>query len=110
MEGNLENKLRRWHTSHSSSISTIVPRNSSEGYIEIKDENKVITLKNNFTGKVGLEPKQTPLPTTQIWKLGKEDGKGWRTIQHSETGLYLTTKYENKVASLVVNDKGMLNI
>ena len=100
--------MRRWHGSHSSSISTIVPSNSSEGYIEIKDENKVLTLENNFTRKVELQPRKTPLPTTQIWKLGKEDAKGWRTIQHPETGLYLTTKYEKPVAFLTIENKGRL--
>jgi len=104
-EGFLENKLRRWNNKYSRRLTSFVPRNSSEVYIEIEEVNKVFTLKNIFTKKVGLETKKSPMDASQIWKLSKPDGKGWRTIQNSESGLYLTSKYFKPFAVLTVESK-----
>ena len=98
-EGNLENKLRTW-TFHSES-SKFDPEDGEEGYIEVIDINKVLTFEN---GKIGFEVKETPINKKQRWSLGEKDGKGWRTIKHSERGKYLTTRYRHPGSFLTVED------
>ena len=104
-EGHLENRLRRWK--YSAEQSKIDPKDSDEGYIEVLDINKVLTLEN---GKIEFEKKETPINAKQKWKLGQRDQKGWRTIQHSETGKYLTTRYKKPSSFLTVEDLGKFEI
>ena len=106
-DGHLKNKLRDW--SHSESISQIVPKNLSEGYIEIKRINKFFTL-DPKRKVVSFQNKDVSDNVNQKWKFGEEDSEGWRTIEHSNSGLYLTTRYKNKGTSMTVENKGRLNI
>ena len=103
--GQLENKLRRW--SHSSSNASIDPKDATEGFIEIHDDRKVLTLKNKYTREVGFEEKNASIIEFQTWKLGPEMEDGWRTILNQNTGFYLTTRLTGKYTSLVAEGKGM---
>ena len=103
-KGHFENKLRSWR--HSTSSSAIVPNNLSEGYIEIKDINKVFTL-NNKTNVVDFEVKNVNNTVNQKWKLGSKNSEGWQTIQHSSSGQYLTTSYVDKGTKITVENKGI---
>ena len=106
-EGHLENKLRSW--SYSGTVTEIVPKDSSEGYIEIKEINKVITL-DPQKNVISFENMDINDIENQKWKLGSKDSEGWRTIQHSSSGLYLTTSYIGKGTSMTVENKGRLNM
>ena len=106
-EGHLENKMRRW--SYSDSKASIDPKDAQEGFIEIHEIGKLLTLKDEITKKVGFEEKSTSMSSSQTWKLGPERENGWRTIVHSKSGLYLTTRLTGKFSSLTVAAKGMHN-
>ena len=66
----------------------------------------MLTLINEDTREVEFENKATPSTASQNWTLGQKDKNGWRTIVHTETGLYLTTKLQNKYAVLRVEEEG----
>ena len=105
-KGKLENKLRRWSVAYDTNLTSIIPKNSTEGYIEVLEEGEVFTL-NSISKRVRLETKISPITASQTWKLGQKQEKGWRTIQHSQTGLYLTSNYVKPAAFLTVASKGM---
>ena len=71
----------------------------------------MFTLDTN-TNEVEYENKDSNNIANQIWKLGKKDIKGWMTIQHSSTDLYLTTKYDlvGKGTTLTVENKGRFTL
>ena len=105
-DGHLENKLRRWSVAYDTSLTSIIPKNSTEGFIEVLEEGKVFTL-NSISKRVSLETKITPTTANQTWKLGPQQEKGWHTIQHSQSSLYLTSNYFRPAAFLTVENKGM---
>ena len=71
------------------------------------DTNKVLTLDN---GNIGFETKETPINAKQKWTWGAKDDKGWRTIQHSESGKYLTTRYKKPSSLLTLEDLGKCTV
>ena len=103
-KGHLENKMRRWR--HSDTNSSIDPKDAQEGFIEIHEIGKLLTLKDEITKKVGFEEKSTSMSSSQTWKLGPERENGWRTIVHSKSGLYLTTRTTGQFTILTVAAKG----
>ena len=103
-DGHLRNKLRTWSLRYSSS-SISIPKNSSEGYIEIEEINKVFTL-DNKTNVVNFDVKDANNIVNQKWTLGRKDKKGWMNIKHSSTGLYLTTGYTGYGTVITVEDLG----
>ena len=100
--------MRRWHGTYSGSMTSMYPKNSTEGYIEIQDINKVLTL-NIQTRLVGFETQNETINANQKWKLGPKMEKGWQTIQHVQTNLYLTTNYKDKSSFLTVKEKGKVS-
>ena len=96
--------MRRWR--HSRTNSSIDPKDAKEGFIEIHEIGKVLTLKNEFTNEVGFTEKNSSASASQTWKLGPEKEDGWRTIVHSKSGLYLTTGTTGKYTTLTVATKG----
>ena len=85
--------------------SSIIPKDSLEGIIEVFDISKVLTL-NEITRKVTLQPKIVPKAENQTWTVGPEQKDGWRIIQHSTNEMLLTSAYASKAAFLKVEPKG----
>ena len=77
----------------------------ADGVIEVHEEGKVISI-NEKTDKVEYEIKESPLATRQKWTLGSKDYLGWQTIQHVETGFYLTARYRHPGPILTAEKKG----
>ena len=99
-KGHLENKLRDWNYIEPN-LTEIDP---DEGVIEVQNIGKVLTM-NNKTKVVEYEVKKTPVPTSQKWTLGSPDGHRWQTIQHADTGLYLTARYKVPIPILTVESE-----
>ena len=77
----------------------------SDGVIEVHDKGKVLSF-NKTTIKVQYEIRKTPVATSQKWTLGPQDSLGWQTIQHVESGLYLTARYVHPSPRLTAEHKG----
>ena len=102
-KGILENKMRpNWHYVYDSKPAEISPKDSTEGFIQIQNSSMVLTFKNNV---IGFDKKETPLNSSQKWKLGRKDQYGWHTIQHSDSKKYLTTRSRIKFGELTMEPK-----
>ena len=77
----------------------------SDGVIEVHDKGKVLSF-NKTTNEVEYVIKKIPVSASQKWTLGPQDGLGWQTIQHVESGLYLTARYKHPNRKLTVENKG----
>ena len=104
-EGHLENKLQGWR--YSDSKAAIDPKGAQEGFIEIEDIDKVLSLIDEITMEVGYEIKNVSQTANQMWNLTKEQKDGWRNIIHSKGGLYLTARPRNIGSVLRLENKGI---
>ena len=105
--GQLENKLRRWK--YEDRNVSIDPKDANEGFIQLHENGKVLTLKNIYTKEVGFEEKYISVIESQTWKLGPIDKSGWRTILNPNSGFYLTSTLEGgrSISNPTVATKGM---
>ena len=100
--------MRSWR--YSGSNYSIDPKDAQEGFIEIHEIGKFLTLKSEVTKEVVFEEKNASISASQTWKLGPVKENGWRTVVHSKSGLYLTTRLHNNVGVLTVGAKGRNNL